>query len=150
MSSKFDILNHQVKGLTKMNTARTDYASQIDSFIDNQISFGIKSFSKMDDLDKDRLCTLMTQALGKDRSYSIINIYDLDGITGQLLQYINDNSMVSAYDLAESLRSGLHQRFEDEANEIFDILIEARWHAERQDHGLTQHIDPINGEVSYI
>ena len=150
MSSKFDILNHQVNGLTRMIAPRTDYNSQIDSFIDDQINMGIKSFSKMDDLDKDRLCTLMTQAMGKDLSYAIINMDDLDGITGQLLRYINNNSMVSAYDLAESMRQGLYQTFEYEADQIFDVLIHARYVAECEDHGLTQHIDPINGEVSYI
>jgi len=149
MSTKFDILKAQVNGLTRMNTKPKDYQTQVNDFIEDQIDMGIKSFAVMDDLDKDRLCTLMTQALGKDISYAIIEMDDLDAITHELLKYINNNSMLSAYDLAESLRQSLYLRFEYAADEIFDVLKEARWHAEREGRGLKQHVDPINGEVSY-
>ena len=148
MSNIFDILNHQVNGLTHMQN-RTPQ-QQVEDFIKDQVCNDIRTFAAMDDLDKDRLCTLMTQALGRDREYSIIEMPELDEVVTYLLEYINSNEMTKAYDLAEKMRSQLYNRFEDAADYLFDEIAHDLYVADCEESGMRRQIDSTNGEVTYI
>jgi len=151
MSNSFDILISQVNGLTRMNEKPKSYEQQVNDFITDQISNGVKSFIKMDELDKDRLCTLMTQALHHDREYSIIDMPELNEVVTYLLEYINCTSDLNtkAYDLAEKMRFELWKRFEYQADELFEQIAHDLYVADCEENGLRRHVDPINGEVRW-
>lgn len=150
MNTKFDILLSQVNGLTNMReNFRLTYEQQISKIIHEQINQGIERFHEMDELDKDSLCVLYTQKRGHDRSYAISMIDDLDGVTGDLLHYISNYSAAAAIELAESMRKGLWQQYEDDINELFDEIKTDRLHEQHRENGLSPHVDSINGEVRW-
>jgi hypothetical protein len=151
MNNKFDILKSQVNGITRMYEVPRCYRTQdITRFITNQIADGIKCFADMDELDKDSLVILMTQALGSDRVYSIIDMDDLDGIVTMLLNYVQHNGSDRAYDLAEAMREQLYFKFQYDADQLFGEICHDLYVADCEERGLRRHVDQINGEVSYI
>lgn len=149
MSSKFDILIDQVNGLTRMKEKPKTWEQQIQAFINDQVDQGIESFEVMDEIDKDRLCTLMTQNMGRDRYMVIMNIDDIDGVISELLYYINNYSREAAYDLAETMRLGLWAQFESDANDLFEEITTDRLNKKNREHGLSPHVDSINGETHW-
>lgn len=149
MTDKFDILRHQVNGLTRMSEARP-VAYQIEDLICDQFSGGIKYFEEMDDLDKDRLCALLTRDLGHDRAYAIIDMPDLYEAVNYFINYLNEPSMHKAHDLAEFMRMQLHERFADKANQLFREYGSEMVTERNQSAGLRKIVDQTNGEISWI
>lgn len=150
MNSKFDILLAQVNGLTRMrDNFKYTYNQKITKIIEDQLDQGIDRFDKMDEIYKDEICAYFTQRKGSDRFDAIVQIDDLDGIVGDLLHYMSNYSSTAAHALADAMRQGLWQQFEDDINELFEQIAHERDCDRKREAGLSPHVDPINGEINW-
>lgn len=124
-----------------------DIVKLIDKLIDDD---GYTSYSKVDDMAKESLTVMATNALGLDGYVAITDCDDLDVALRDLTRFITFSTTDNAICLANTLKRNAIKHFDEYFTELFDERLGEIKCERNREAGLEPIVDPINGETRWV
>lgn len=128
---------------------RCFYNKELLSLINFYIDLNNKSYSSLNDSDKEIITAKCIEILGEDAYQCIIDSPNLANTLSNLSKFLKSGSSENAYDLVRTMAENATTYFEDTMNDLFDETIKQQHEFSMIEKGFSHYVDKVNGEISW-
>jgi hypothetical protein len=116
--------------------------------IDSHIEDGYKSYSDLDDTDKELIAARCIELMGDD-AYECIAESDISSALRCLTRFLRSSKSDDSYDLIQTIVKNTTDYFTNSMNALFDERLGDLYQDKMRDLGMRATVDRVNGETSW-
>lgn len=116
--------------------------------IDSHIEDGFKSYSDLDDTDKELIAARCIELMGDD-AYECLAESEVSSTLNQLTKFLRSSKSEDSYDLLQTMVKNTTKYFASSMNALFDERKDDICSDRMSDLGLFSTSDRVNGEISW-